>query len=140
MDRLAEVEGMSGNLRKSLSYIYQLKPLEIIYIIWEKGNTDIPETFDLKHKDEWTDSNRSCQYSSMYGFLTLLDIFKLPTFTYLHVILDYSTHHHAHSSHTWWWQKRYYTADSKDKICCQLPHRLPAKPVQAAWLCKQAQW
>jgi len=24
----------------------------------------------------------------------------------------------------WWWEKRYYTADSKDKIRCLLPHRL----------------
>ena len=61
MGRQAEMEGMNGNLKKFLSYIYQLKNLEIIYIIWQKGNTNIPETFDKKYKDEWTESNWSCQ-------------------------------------------------------------------------------
>ena len=70
----------------------------------------------------------------MYDHLPLFVIFKLPTFTYLHVISDYYTHHHAHWSHTWWRQKKYYTADSKDKIRCQLPHRLPGNPAQAVWL------
>ena len=86
MGRQAEIESMSGNLKKLFSYIYQCKTLEIIYIIWQKGNTNIPETFDKKHKDEQTESNRSWQYSSMYDPLTLLVVFKLPTFTHLHVI------------------------------------------------------
>ena len=54
MDRQAEMEGTSGNLRNFLSYIYQLKSLERIYIIWQKGNTNIPETFDKKTQG-WMD-------------------------------------------------------------------------------------
>jgi len=56
-------------------------------------------------------STAACMISSRY--------LKLPTFTYLYVISDYSTHHHVDLSHKWWWEKRYYTADSKDKISCQ---------------------
>jgi hypothetical protein len=72
MGRQAEMEGTSGNLKKLLSYIYQLTTREIIYIIWQKGNINIPETFGKKHEDKRTESNWSCQYSSMYDLLTFL--------------------------------------------------------------------
>jgi hypothetical protein len=61
MGRQAEMEGTSKKMKKLLSYIYQLKTLEIIDIIWQKGNTNIPETFGKIHKDEMNDSNWSPQ-------------------------------------------------------------------------------